>query len=68
MGLGAGAAVAQVLASSLKPVAAPAPVAVAAQAAPASTAPATTDTKFCIDCGQAIPARAKFCAECGKPQ
>ena len=64
MGLGAGAAVAQVLASTLKPI----PVAVAAPAAPAPTAQAAADTKFCIECGQPIPARAKFCAECGKPQ
>jgi membrane protease subunit (stomatin/prohibitin family) len=62
MGLGAGAAVAQVLASSLKPVAVAAPAAVAA--APAASA----DTKFCIECGQPIPAHSKFCAECGKPQ
>ena len=61
MGLGAGAAVAQVLATSLKsPAAAP-----ASTAAPVGSA---VDTKFCIDCGKAIPARAKFCAECGKPQ
>ena len=51
----------QVLATSLKSSAA-APVAQAAPAVPA------TDTKFCIDCGQPIPARAKFCAECGKAQ
>jgi membrane protease subunit (stomatin/prohibitin family) len=65
MGLGAGAAVAQVLATSLKTAgAAPAiePI------APAPAAPASADTKFCIDCGEAIPARAKFCAECGKAQ
>jgi membrane protease subunit (stomatin/prohibitin family) len=63
MGLGAGAAVAQVLATSLK---SSAPAAVAA---PASIAPAAaTDTKFCIDCGKPIAARAKFCAECGHPQ
>ena len=64
MGLGAGAAVAQVLASSLKPVAAQAAAPAAASPAPVAAA----DTKFCIECGQAIPARAKFCAECGKPQ
>ena len=57
MGLGAGAAVAQVLATSLKSSAAP-------------TAPAATvaDTKFCVACGKLISARANFCAECGKPQ
>ena len=66
MGLGAGAAVAQVLAASLKaPVAAP----VVAPAVSAPSAPAAAaDTKFCIDCGKAIPVGAKFCAECGHPQ
>jgi membrane protease subunit (stomatin/prohibitin family) len=66
MGLGAGAAVAQVLASSLKPAAVAAPAPVPADASPAPAAAA--DTKFCIECGQPIPARSKFCAECGKPQ
>jgi len=61
MGLGAGAAVAQVLSASLKAPAAAAPVAVTA-------APASADTKFCIDCGKPIVAAAKFCSECGKPQ
>ena len=62
MGLGAGAAVAQVLASSLKS-------STPAAAAPAFVAPAVdTATKFCIDCGKPIAARAKFCAECGQPQ
>jgi len=64
MGLGAGAAVAQVLSSSLKStVAAPAASAVSSPAAAVAT-----DTKFCIECGKAIPARARFCAACGKPQ
>jgi membrane protease subunit (stomatin/prohibitin family) len=58
MGLGAGAAVAQVLAASLKAPAASAP----------SVPTAAADTKFCIDCGKAIPGRAKFCAECGHSQ
>jgi len=25
-------------------------------------------SKFCIECGHALPLSAKFCAECGKPQ
>jgi len=65
MGLGAGAAVAQVLSASLKAQVAT-PVAAPAVAAPSASAAA--DTKFCIDCGKAIPVRAKFCAECGHPQ
>jgi membrane protease subunit (stomatin/prohibitin family) len=59
MGLGAGAAVAQVLSSSLK---------ASSAAAAASPAAASPDNKFCVSCGTSLPARAKFCAECGKPQ
>lgn len=64
MGLGAGAAVAQVLSTSLK----------SSNGAPAADAASTPvpvtgiETKFCIDCGKAIPVRARFCAECGRPQ
>ena len=68
MGLGAGAAVAQVLSNALKP-------SMTATGAPAVPAPALIDasassaaTKFCIECGKAIPRSAKFCAECGKAQ
>ena len=59
MGLGAGAAVAQVMAGSVKSG--------TAGSAPAADAAAGA-TKFCIECGRAIPIRARFCAECGKPQ
>jgi membrane protease subunit (stomatin/prohibitin family) len=34
----------------------------AAQAEPAAA------TKFCLECGNAIPRSAKFCPDCGKPQ
>jgi membrane protease subunit (stomatin/prohibitin family) len=68
MGLGAGAAVAQVLSNALKP-------SMGAPAASASPVPALIDasmasegSKFCIQCGKAIPRSAKFCAECGKAQ
>jgi membrane protease subunit (stomatin/prohibitin family) len=62
MGLGAGAAVAQVLAGSLRQP-------VVGTLVPAATAVASDEgTKFCIECGKAIPVRAKFCAACGKPQ
>ena len=72
MGLGAGAAVAQVLQSSLRSVtpAAPpaaAPVLIGVQTGAASPAAAQA-SKFCIECGHALPQSAKFCAECGKPQ
>ena len=34
------------------------------------TAPAApaTETKFCVNCGKAIPKTAKFCPECGGAQ
>lgn len=36
---------------------------------PAATAVADAEeTKTCIECGKSIPVRAKFCAQCGKPQ
>ena len=57
MGLGAGAAVAQVLAANLRTPAVGTMV-------PAATPVATVqETKFCIECGKTIPARAKFCAK-----
>jgi membrane protease subunit (stomatin/prohibitin family) len=60
LGLGAGAAVAQVMASSLHS-ATPVP-ALSASAA----SPAPQDSKFCPECGQAIPPGAKFCPACGR--
>jgi membrane protease subunit (stomatin/prohibitin family) len=54
VGLGAGLTMAQSMMNAMKP------------AAPAGAAGA--DTKFCVECGKAIPRGAKFCAECGKPQ
>ncbi len=69
MGLGAGAAVAQVLASSLKASAPASPAApAAAPAAGSPAAPAAADTKFCIDCGKAIPVRSHYCPDCGQIQ
>jgi membrane protease subunit (stomatin/prohibitin family) len=56
IGLGAGAAVAQVMAGAMRPVSATA----------VAEPPATGATKFCINCGHAIPQRAKFCADCGQ--
>ena len=63
-GLGAGAAVAQVLASSLKASTA----AVAEPETSSATPSASAGTKFCINCGEAIQVRAKYCSECGKAQ
>lgn len=62
MGLGAGAAVAQVLASSLR-------TPVVGTMIPAPTPVATVEgTKYCMECGHAIPSKAKFCSECGQRQ
>jgi membrane protease subunit (stomatin/prohibitin family) len=60
MGLGAGAAVAQVMATAVKTAAAPV-------AGPAGGS-AGTDVKFCMDCGNRMPANAEFCSRCGMPQ
>ncbi len=62
VGLGAGLAMAQTMMGGAKLGAAGAP------AAAAATVSASAATKFCIDCGKAIPRAAKFCPECGKPQ
>ena len=64
MGLGAGAAVAQVMTGTVNSGSVKSG---ASQSAPAADAVAGA-TKFCIECGHAIPIRAKFCADCGKPQ
>ncbi len=56
VGLGAGISMAQTMMNAMKPVAQP------------GGAPGAGETKFCVECGHAIPKTAKFCAECGKPQ
>jgi membrane protease subunit (stomatin/prohibitin family) len=55
MGIGAGAAAGQAMMSSVQSAVAAAPA-----ASPA--------TRFCTQCGKAIPADAHFCPECGKAQ
>jgi hypothetical protein len=35
---------------------------------PKSRATSTTTTKNCVACNTSIPAQAKFCSKCGKPQ
>jgi membrane protease subunit (stomatin/prohibitin family) len=56
VGLGAGLTMAQTMMSAMK-------------AAPEAPAPAAAaESKFCIECGQSMPSRAKFCPKCGKPQ
>ncbi len=62
MSLIAGAAVAQIFSAKFR-------TPVVGTMIPAATAVATApSSKFCRDCGQSIPARGKFCAECGMPQ
>ncbi|MBI4873843.1 MAG: SPFH domain-containing protein [Acidobacteria bacterium] len=63
-GLGAGLAMAQTMMSAIQQPAAPAPAPAPAGAAPV----AGGDTKFCIECGKPMPARAKFCPGCGGAQ
>ena len=59
VGLGAGITMAQTMMNAMKP------------AAPSGGAPSgssSADTKFCVECGHAIPRSAKFCPDCGKSQ
>jgi len=62
VGLGAGLTMAQTMMNAMKPGEAAAPTAPTAPATPA------TETKFCVNCGKAIPKTAKFCPECGGAQ
>jgi membrane protease subunit (stomatin/prohibitin family) len=66
-GLGAGVAMGQAMTDAVKKSTtqesgAPGPTAGAASSA------ASTETKFCQECGKPIPRNSKFCPECGKPQ
>lgn len=62
VGLGAGLTMAQTMMNAMKTPAEP-------PAAPPAVPPAASaDTKFCVECGHAIPRAAKFCPDCGKPQ
>ena len=58
VGLGAGIGMAQTMAQTMMNAMKPA----------AQPGGAPGETKFCVECGHAIPRSAKFCAECGKPQ
>ena len=69
MGLGAGAAVAQLMAVSATSGSVKSGTVKSSGAEPPpATDTAAGATKFCIECGHAVPIRAKFCADCGKPQ
>jgi membrane protease subunit (stomatin/prohibitin family) len=77
VGLGAGMTMAQQMMNAgnfgQQPPQAPPPAAPAAPAAPGAGpagggGAASGASKFCINCGQAIPRGAKFCSECGGAQ
>jgi membrane protease subunit (stomatin/prohibitin family) len=63
-GLGAGVAIGQAMADAIKKTSGGTPPSPAG----AASAPPSTDTKFCQECGKPIPRSSKFCPECGKPQ
>ena len=66
-GLGAGMAIGQAMMDAVKKSTTPESAAPGPTAAAASSA-ASTETKFCQECGKPIPRNSKFCPECGKPQ
>ena len=69
MGLGAGFSLAQTMAASLHPASAAAASNLSLGGPAVAEQPvATTDHKFCLACGHAIPAHAAFCPDCGKAQ
>ncbi|HWX53502.1 MAG TPA: SPFH domain-containing protein [Verrucomicrobiae bacterium] len=60
-GLGVGMGMAQTMMNSMKTATS------GTETAPAAAAPAA-GTRFCVECGKAMPAAGKFCPTCGKPQ
>lgn len=67
-GLGAGVAMGQAMMDALKkasPGGEPSPT---PSVAAGTAAAASTETKFCLNCGKPIPRIAKFCPECGQAQ
>jgi membrane protease subunit (stomatin/prohibitin family) len=63
-GLAAGSAMGQAMGDALAPVAGSRP----AGQTSAEPVAATTDTKYCQECGKQIPRPSKFCPECGQAQ
>ena len=61
-GLGAGVAMGQAMMESIRNAGSSGPDSGTAAAGPVS------ETKFCLNCGKAIPKSSKFCPECGHPQ
>jgi membrane protease subunit (stomatin/prohibitin family) len=75
VGLGAGLAMGQTMMNAMRPQepptgggAAPAPAGPGSPTGPGAAPAAAGGTKFCINCGHAIPKPAKFCSECGSTQ
>jgi membrane protease subunit (stomatin/prohibitin family) len=76
VGLGAGIAMGQTVMNAMRPQepptggggAAPAPAGPGGPTELGAPAAAAGGTKFCINCGHAIPKPAKFCSECGSTQ
>jgi membrane protease subunit (stomatin/prohibitin family) len=68
-GLGAGVAMGQAMMDAVKQSTSSGSGGAAPAAAGAATSGAASpSTKFCSECGKAIPRTSKFCPECGKPQ
>ena len=65
-GLGAGVAMGQAMMDALKKAGSSAGESGAATAGGAAVA--STETKFCMNCGKPIPRASKFCPECGHAQ
>ena len=66
VGLGAGLALGQFMANAMKPGGSEPPQATVASSQ--TTQAATTETKFCLNCGKSIPKVSKFCPQCGQAQ
>ena len=67
-GLGAGFAIGQTFANAMHPQNPAPPQGPGPQGVAPPPAAAGPETKFCTNCGHAIPRAAKFCSECGTAQ
>jgi len=68
-GLGAGVAMGQAMMDAVKKASAPSGESTPSSGGSAAgTAAASTETKFCLNCGKPIPKIAKFCPSCGQAQ
>lgn len=68
-GLGAGVAMGQAMMDAVKKASTPSgEVTPSSGGSTAGTAAASTETKFCLNCGKPVPKIAKFCPACGQAQ